>query len=116
MFYKIILFLFFILLSISVVQSRDLSLYDVFVLNDIECYTVDGNMNILNCNLDIHSLCSVLSLDNIRKINMGNEIIYEGYSDLFSNYNVVDGLKVNIQISISSDSVIIGYPLINGSF
>ena len=36
--------------------------------------------------------------------------------DLAKDYIVIDNSKINIQISVCDDVVIIGCPLINGSF
>ncbi|MGN1213051.1 MAG: hypothetical protein ACI4TZ_03310 [Christensenellales bacterium] len=45
----------------------------------------------------------------------GTQIIY-GYDNTLKNFVMVDGQKVNFQVAINSDYVVIGYPLILGSF
>lgn len=57
-----------------------------------------------------------LEINIISKFEVSDRVIMEGYSPRFKDYLVINGFKVNVQISISDDSVIIGSPLINGSF
>ena len=57
-----------------------------------------------------------LDVDIISKFEVSDRVIIEGYSPRIKDYLVINGFKVNVQISISDDSVIIGSPLINGSF
>lgn len=45
----------------------------------------------------------------------GTQIIY-GYDNTLENFVIVDGQKVNFQVAINIDYVVIGYPLILGSF
>ncbi|MGN1221690.1 MAG: hypothetical protein ACI4TT_00475, partial [Christensenellales bacterium] len=45
----------------------------------------------------------------------GTQIIY-GYDNTLKNFVMVDGQKINFQVAINSDYVVIGYPLILGSF
>lgn len=69
--------------------------------------------------LDVDELDNLISDLNIEvhssKVISGRTII-EGYSQKISNCVVVDNLKTNIQISIGSDYLIVGSPLIIGSF
>lgn len=57
-----------------------------------------------------------LDVDIISKFEVSDRVIIEGYSPRIKDYLVINGFKVNIQISMSDKSVIIGSPLINGSF
>lgn len=42
--------------------------------------------------------------------------VLEGYSNKLNSYIVIDGRKVNIQLSIYDDLIVVGYPLIFNSF
>ena len=55
--------------------------------------------------LEIHS-CKQVS---------GRKII-EGYSGKLKDFVVINGMRVNVQMSITDEKIIFGYPLISGAF
>lgn len=74
--------------------------------NEIMYFSRDKLEEILkDLNMEIHS-----------KKEVSDRTIIEGYTSKISNYIVVNNLKTNIQISYNDDGVIIGTPLIDGSF
>lgn len=86
--------------NITVNAFDNLASGEVMYLNVDEL----GNL-ISDLNIEVHS----------SKVISGR-IVIEGYSQKISNCVVVDNLKTNIQISVGSDYLIVGSPLINGSF
>lgn len=77
--------------------------------NDSEIIEIDNNSNIEN-------IKKALNLEIYSKNNISDRIVYECYSNKLNNFVVIDGKKVNIQISITDNKIIIGYPLISTSF
>ena len=64
----------------------------------------------------LDEILSVLCLDNLSKFYIEDRVIIEGYTNEFKDYNVINGRKINVQISISEGECIMGYPLIENSF
>ena len=77
--------------------------------NDSEIIEIDNNSNIEN-------IKKALNLEIYSKNNICDRIVYECYSNKLNNFVVIDGKKVNLQISITDNKIIIGYPLISTSF
>lgn len=66
--------------------------------------------------VDYEDLLRELNVQIINKNNISDRLIIEGYSNLLSEYCVINDRKVNIQISVCDNKVILGYPFISGSF
>lgn len=65
---------------------------------------------------DLDVVLNALNLEVHSKQEISGRTIIEGYSAKLSDYIVIDNMKTNIQIAISEDDLIVGYPLINSSF
>ena len=115
-FKRVVFVVLFLICIASISSTRDVSLYSILDDGHIVCESIDGGINCLECDADISELFSVLSVDNIRIIELDDCVIYEGYSNMLDKYRIVDGVKVNIQVSVRDNKTIIGYPLIYGSF
>lgn len=92
----------------SVINKNDVHILEISnsYSNEVLHFDKDKLQEILNClDLEIHS-------ENL----VADRMILEGYSQKLNNYVVVNNLKTNIQIAISDDEIIVGYPLISGSF
>ena len=55
-------------------------------------------------------------MQNVSKKYVSGRLIIEGYSSKFSKYLISNNQKINIQISVCHDEMILGYPLIKNSF
>lgn len=101
--------------------------YCGYILKD-NCRLIVNNFNVVdsytdnNCQMyvikseDYISVIEKLNLSISKFKNVSDRLIIEGYSDKISNHVVIDNKKVNIQISISDGKIILGSPLISGSF
>lgn len=65
---------------------------------------------------DYVNVIEKLNLSISKFKNVSGRLIIEGYSDKISNHVVIDNKKVNVQMSISDGKIILGSPLISGSF
>lgn len=80
-----------------------------FVYNDnFQVLELDAN--------SLNKLSNFLNLEVVNKNEISDRLIIEGYSNKLKDYIVINGRKVNVQLSISDGKIIMGYPLINGSF
>lgn len=86
----------------------------------------------LNNNIHINAAYKQVSLDKSTmqikriitdfKININkkekveNNICLYGYSSMFKKFCILNNYKINFQIVISTNKIIVGYPLIYGSF
>lgn len=64
----------------------------------------------------LDKIIDCLNLEIYLKTNISDRIIIEGYSNKLNDFVVVNNLKVNVQMSIFDDEIILGYPLIDTSF
>ncbi len=107
--------IFIIFLSILIILSNERSFE-----NYISILNVDGEF----LNETTYKICGEMDDDFLNKIDinilskkcMEDRIIIEGYTDKIVGYKVINNCKVNLQISISDNCVILGSPLITGSF
>jgi hypothetical protein len=76
----------------------------------------DDSQIVLIGECDLEELLNVLSVQKVDQFEINDRIIIEGYSNKLNNYVVSNFKKVNIQISIFNDGVVVGYPLIKNSF
>lgn len=94
-------------------------LYRVKALSfgDYEYFDDNGNEVIVLDNLgQVEDVINMLSVDVLYSAHCSDRLIIEGYTNKISKYTSLNGFKVNIQMSISRDSIILGSPLIKGSF
>lgn len=81
-----------------------------------EAMNVSGSEVIEMSMADYDKLIKVLDLEIVSSKDISGRTIVEGYSSKLKDNVVIDNRKVNIQMSIFDNKIIIGYPLISGSF
>lgn len=107
--------IFIIFLSILIILSNERS-FESYVSS----MGADGEF----LNETTYKICGKINDDFLDKIDINilskkcleDRTIIEGYTDKIVGYKVINNCKVNLQISISEDCVILGSPLITGSF
>ncbi|MGN0961371.1 MAG: hypothetical protein ACI4PF_04140 [Christensenellales bacterium] len=62
------------------------------------------------------NIFELLDIEMVSKKEVSGRIIVEGYTSKLNNNLIINNRKVNIQISLDNDSLIIGSPLIKNSF
>lgn len=83
----------------------------------VDKFVVCGDSQVVEINSKAYlKIKDLLNLEVVEKNEIAGRTIIEGYSNKLKNYVVINNRKVNIQISICDDKMIVGYPLINGSF
>lgn len=65
---------------------------------------------------DYDKFIKALGLELVSSKDISGRTIVEGYSAKLKDNVVIDNRKVNIQMSIFDNKIIVGYPLISGSF
>lgn len=84
---------------------------------DVENFVYNDNYQTLELDASsLNKLTSFLNLEVVNKNEISDRVVIEGYSNKLKDYVVINGRKVNIQLSIFDNKIIMGYPLINGSF
>lgn len=84
---------------------------------DYEVLYISDSSSIVSVNKsDLGDVLQKLSICICREFLCGDSFIIEGYSNCINDYIVIDGMKINIQISIRGNDVLIGSPLIEKSF
>ena len=105
---------FVILISLFVLcyYNNSRSVYSVLDDCGIAYIYKDGVFEIEN----YEGLLYKLQCQVVDKKYVSDRLVIEGYSGLIQDYVVINGNKVNVQISISDDVVLLGCPLIKSSF
>ena len=96
---------------ISVVISSTNRLTDI----DLEDY-YHQTLNLKNDQITLSQITEQLDLEIITDKVIEDRKIITGYSPKLMKFVYLGGERINVQISISTDDVRIGYPLILGSF
>jgi len=73
-----------------------------------ECVCLKGNIE------DLNNICDKLGLIIVKKYNVGNINMIEGVSSRVKYF--IDGRRENIQIAIEENNIMIGSPIIYGSY
>ena len=104
--------------GVFVLSSNAYCLENLLIKNSVEYDVLDGsdNFEIVSVGCGSDSIFEILDLVVVRRFEIDNKIIVEGYSNKIKNYIVVDGVRINIQLCESGDDLIIGSPLIKSSF
>ena len=100
---------------------------DVYKQNSLFSSVCDTSLNIvrfedgdgcqyLYCNNSIDEIVDSLNVEVVNCFNISDRVVVEGYINSLSKYSVVDGRKINVQMSAFDGGVLVGYPLINKSF
>lgn len=93
---------------LSVIESSELD-YHISVIND------DYQLLELSAD-DYKNVASMLNLEIVNKLELSDRIVIEGYSNKLQNHLTIDNKKINIQISITENLLLVGSPLIYDSF
>ena len=106
--------LIFLILYFNCDSIDFLSRFDSLDIVSIDCF--ENSYTATLENVDYWKLIDLFDVDIYKSSEISGRLVMEGYSSMLKNYCVVDGLKTNMQISVCDDIVVIGYPLIKGSF
>ena len=91
--------------------------YIKIIDNNYNLVENDCNYKVISINCDyIEKVKDVFDLVVLNSEKVSGRLIIDGYSNKLKKYIVVDGLKINVQISISDNECIVGYPVIKNSF
>ena len=104
---------------ILIVCFNEDSFYNVFLDSNFGDVIIENSgddylVKIDGCNYE--EIVKLLNVEVHDCSEIADRVIIEGYTSRFKKYCIVDGLKTNIQMSVNGDEVLIGYPLIKGSF
>ncbi len=66
--------------------------------------------------INYNDILDKLDVEITNKFDVSDRLIIEGYSSRFTDYILVDSYRVNIQMSICEDYILLGSPLIKNSF
>lgn len=108
-----------LLLTIMVLAFfNPISLHGVLALGKCDYFSVSsGDCEVVEMVVaDFDKVKDILNLEIVSSREISGRTIIEGYSNKLKENVVIDNRKVNIQMSIFGDKMIVGYPLINGSF
>ena len=84
---------------------------------EVENFEYNDNYQTLELDASsLNKLTSFLNLEVVNKNEISDRVIIEGYSNKLKDYVVVNNMKVNIQMSIDDEKILLGYPLIDASF
>ena len=113
----IVLFVVFLLSLFSLEYKNNLISCSSEFLNDFEILCDDNEFQVIElCESDYEQIISNLKLEIVNKSVIEDRLIIEGYTNKIKNHIVLNGRKINIQISLSEDKCLIGSPLIKNSF
>lgn len=109
------LFIFFVLLSFFCITMYS---KDCFIIKTIENYdySIIGIDQYQISNIDYQELIKNLNVEVVQENVVSDRLIIEGYVSSIDDYVVLNGRKVNIQLSVFDNNIILGVPLIKESF
>lgn len=82
-------------------------------LNNIKNYA--GESVVVN-NISLKKIIKILNLNVLKKYYINNDLVVIGYSNKLNHYLISENKKVNIQIKVGQENIIVGYPLIMEGF
>jgi len=109
-------FVFFIILTMFIFSFFSIGYYDDFLSRLNSLNLVSSYDNNFICYDNIDELMSRLNLNVVSERVISDRVIIEGYSSLINDYVVVNNHKVNVQMCLLEDKILVGVPLIKGSF
>jgi len=113
----VVLVCLFIFSIVGIGDSMSLISYLNSDCENIEIVDCDEFCQVIKIDKENSSvLLSNLCVEEINKFYIEDRLIVEGYTNKLKKYVVVDGMKMNIQVSISDNVCLVGYPLIKNSF
>jgi len=91
------------------IESVLLNNYDIkYSVLDTGDICIDGQ--------NIDEILDIFNVEIVSKKYVSGRVVIEGYSSDIKDHFLLNNLRVNIQLSIYGDSIILGTPLIKGSF
>lgn len=111
--YFAIIFIIFLTILIFLSNERSFEKY-VYSINVSGEFLNDSTYKIFSENGD--EILDKIDINILSKRCLDGRVIIEGYTSKIVGYKVINNCKVNLQISVSNDCVILGSPLITGSF
>ena len=113
----VVLFVVFLMSLFSFECKNNLITYSSKCCNSFEIICDDNQFQVVELfESDYEKIISKLNLETVNKFVVDDRLIIEGYTNKIKNYIVLDGRKINVQISLSADKCLIGSPLIKNSF
>ena len=79
-------------------------------------YLNDNGYECIYLNSAYDEVVNSLNMEVVNKIDTGNGFVVEGYVSVLNKYIDSNYNKINIQMSVYDDVVVVGYPLIKNSF
>lgn len=119
MFKKILIIVLFLFLCIVNVNFSNDNVLHILSKNNIKYSLLIYEKNKLLFelfNADLNDIKNTFNLSIYSCLKLSDRVVVEGYSNCFNSYVNIDNKKVNFQISIFDDKVLVGCPLIYGSF
>ena len=96
-------------------DSLDDFIEKLYYCDNIVVVKVDDNLLTFE-DVNLQQVINELCLDNVSEFYMEDRLIIEGYTSKFNDYKLINGEKINVQISVCEDVCLMGYPLIKNSF
>ena len=102
-----VLLLFFWVVNFSMSPSIFKEDYNILISDGGDFFLSGVNYN---------ELIEKLNVEIVNENIIADRLVIEGYVSSIDNHIVLKGRKVNIQMSITDDNIVLGIPLISGSF
>ena len=95
--------------------------YIIKVYDDIKEFYLKNEefikgFNLYFQSLDIKDFAKKLNAQIYQTHDVEGMIMYYGYTNMYKNFEIVGGKKVNIQIAVKEDETIVGFPIILRGF
>ena len=87
--------------------SSNYNIYDFVFFDESECFKIEG---------DLDDVINILGVEIHNSFVIDDHVIVEGFVDGLSDSVVINGFRVNVQLSGCDGVVIVGIPLIENSF
>jgi hypothetical protein len=104
-----------IIISLFSIEKKSFDVAEVLSQEKINYNVIDDNLISIDC-MDVDDVLGVYLVNVDRRFYVSDRLVIEGYSPLICGYRLVDGKRVNIQVSFSDNGLLIGSPLIESSF
>lgn len=89
-------------------QTRDFKLYKKGDMVVGECVTISAKLS------DLNKICEKLGVSVIQRYEVENRLVIEGISPLLNYF--IEGRESNVQLSYENNQLVIGTPIIYGSY
>jgi len=106
---------FFIILNLFIYDNQTLISF-IPEVAEVLVYDKDDNGEVVTVRCSLSDVLECNNISDIKFIELEDRLVVEGYCDSLSKFVVNDGRKMNVQMSVFDDVIVIGYPLIKKSF